>query len=343
MSIPSVALPSFPTDGAGRPNRRPLAREGIIVRKLGVRPQRTLRHETIIEGPGLLSGRHVRLRLKPAPVNTGHVFVRVDLPNPAVIPARASLVTDTHRRTTLGLLPHGVTLVEHVLSALHGLGLDNCYIEVDGPEPPGLDGSSWSFAEAIRAVGTLPQRARRTIWTVREPLSVHAGSASITFQPAERDELRVSYLLDYGPGSPIEKQRHSLLITPETYFRDLAPCRTFLLENEAYELHRAGVGLHLTPADLLVFGKKGIIDNVPRFPNEPARHKILDILGDFALFGRDIRGHIIACRSGHPLNTELVRRLLDQLPRPRRLMPESTSIPSSMMSANIAASRCRLN
>lgn len=313
------------------------------MRKLGVRPQRTLRGETVIEGPGLLSGRHVRLRLKPAPVNTGFVFVRVDLPYPAVIPARASLVTDTHRRTTLGLLPHGVTLVEHVLSALHGLGVDNCYIEVDGPEPPGLDGSSWSFAEAIRAVGTLPQRARRTIWTVREPVSVHSDCASITFQPAERDELRISYLLDYGPGSPIEKQRHSQVVTPESYFRDLAPCRTFLLENEAIELHRAGVGLHLTPADVLVFGKKGVIDNVPRFPNEPARHKILDILGDIALFGRDVRGHIIACRSGHPLNAELVRCLLANLPRPRAPMPESCLTAPGVVPATVAASRCRLN
>lgn len=313
------------------------------MRKLGVRPQRTLRQDITIEGPGLLSGRHVRLRMKPAPVNTGHVFIRTDLATPSIIPARASLITDTHRRTTLGLLPHGVTLVEHVLSALHGMGVDNCYIELDAPEPPGLDGSSWSFAEAIHRIGTVPQRARRSVWTVTEPVTLHAGPASIAFHPAERHELRISYLLDYGPASPIPKQRHSETITPESYLRNIAPCRTFLLESEALDLHRAGVGLHLTPTDLLVFGKKGIIDNVPRFPNEPARHKILDILGDIALFGREIRGHIIACRSGHPLNAELVRCLLVRLARPRRTKSGDALTRMEQISASAAASRCPLN
>src|SRR5262245_8701940 len=182
------------------------------VRKLGVRPQRTIRSVATLEGPGLLSGRHVRLRFRPAPVNTGHVFIRVDLPAPAILPARAALITDTHRRTTLGLLPHGVTLVEHVLSALNGLRIDNCYIELDGPEPPGLDGSSWSFVEVLRSAGAANQRAQRGVWTVREPIEVSKGNASISLQPAEHDELRISYLLDYGSESPIEKQKHTQII-----------------------------------------------------------------------------------------------------------------------------------
>jgi UDP-3-O-acyl N-acetylglucosamine deacetylase len=291
------------------------------VRKLGVRPQRTLRTAASLEGPGLLSGRHVRLRFRPAPANTGHVFIRGDLPAPAIIPARAALVTDTHRRTTLGLLPHGVTLVEHVLSALNGLKIDNCYIELDGPEPPGLDGSSWSFVEVLSEAGASTQRAKRGVWGVREPIVVRKGNASIALQPSEHDELRISYHLDYGADSPIERQKHTQVITPESYVRDLAPCRTFLLEHEAVELHRAGVGLHLTNADVLVFGPDGPIDNVPRFTNEPARHKVLDILGDIALFGRDLRGHIVASRSGHPLNAELVRALMARLPDKRRRAP----------------------
>lgn len=296
------------------------------MRKLGVRQQRTLRTVASLDGPGLLSGRHVRLKFKPAPANTGQVFVRTDLPAPAIIPARAALVTDTHRRTTLGLLPHGVTLVEHVLSALSGLRIDNCYIELDGPEPPGLDGSSWSFTEVLRDAGTIGQRAQRGIWTVREPVVVQKGAAHIAFHPAEHDELRITYTLDYGPGSPIERQKHTQTISSDAYERDLAPCRTFLLESEAIDLHRMGVGMHLTSADILVFGPKGAVDNVPRFPNEPARHKVLDILGDIALFGRDLRGHIVATRSGHPLNAELVRALLARLPERRkrvRALPRS--------------------
>jgi UDP-3-O-acyl N-acetylglucosamine deacetylase len=284
------------------------------VRKLGVRQQRTIRSAAILDGPGLLSGRIVQLRFRPAPAHTGHVFVRTDLPAPSIIPARPALVTDTHRRTTLGLLPHGVTLVEHVLSALNGLRIDNCYIELDGPEPPGLDGSSWKFTEVIRDAGVITQRAHRGIWTVSEPVTVQKGNASITLHPSDHDELRISYLLDYGADSPIERQKHSQVVTPESYVRDIAPCRTFLLESEAVELHRTGVGLHITPADVLVFGPNGVLDNVARFANEPARHKVLDILGDIALFGRDLRGHIVACRSGHPLNAELVKALAERLP-----------------------------
>ncbi len=297
------------------------------MRKLGVRQQRTIRTAATLNGPGLLSGRHVQLRFRPAPPHTGHVFVRTDLPAPAIIPARPALVTDTHRRTTLGLLPHGVTLVEHVLSALNGLRIDNCYIELDGPEPPGLDGSSWSFTEVLQSAGPITQRAHRGVWTVSEPVTIQKGNASITLHPSEHDELRVSYLLDYGQDSSIDRQKHTQVVTPESYVRDIAPCRTFLLESEAVELHRTGVGMHLTPADVLVFGPKGIVDNVPRFPNEPARHKVLDILGDIALFGRDLRGHIVACRSGHPLNAELVRALVDRLPQRRRR--EEPSLPRS--------------
>ena len=285
------------------------------MRKLGVRQQRTLRTPVSLQGAGLLSGRTVRLTFRPAPPNTGPIFIRTDLATPAYVPARAALVTDTYRRTTLGHLPNGVTLVEHVLSALAGLRIDNCYIDLDGPEPPGLDGSSWRFVEVIREAGSLSQRATRGIWTVREPVRVERGAASITFNPSDHDELRISYALDYGLDSPIDSQRHTQLITPEAYVRDLAPCRTFLLESEAIELHRAGVGLHLTPSDVLVFGPSGRpIDNVLRFPNEPARHKILDILGDVALFGRDLRGHIVASKSGHPLNALLVQELVKLMP-----------------------------
>jgi len=301
--------------------------KAATVRKLGVRQQRTIRTAATLTGPGLLSGRHVQLRFRPAPPHTGHVFVRTDLPAPAIIPARPALVTDTHRRTTLGLLPHGVTLVEHVLSALNGLKIDNCYIELDGPEPPGLDGSSWSFTEVLQSAGMITQRAHRSVWTVAEPVTVQKGAASIALHPSDHDELRISYLLDYGQDSPIDRQKHTQVVTPDSYVRDIAPCRTFLLETEAIELHRTGVGLHLTSADVLVFGPKGVMDNVPRFPNEPARHKVLDILGDIALFGRDLRGHIVACRSGHPLNAELVKALADRLPE--RKQRDRESVPRS--------------
>ena len=126
--------------------------------------------------------------------------------------------------------------------------------------------------------------------------------------------LRISYLLDYGLGSPIGWQVHTQTVTPERVINDVADCRTFLLEEEAVELQRQGLGARTKVTDLLVFGKAGPIGNRLRHANEPARHKILDVLGDLALLGQDLCGHLVAYRSGHPLNVELVRVLRRQLP-----------------------------
>jgi UDP-3-O-acyl-N-acetylglucosamine deacetylase len=123
----------------------------------------------------------------------------------------------------------------------------------------------------------------------------------------------VSYTLDYGLGSPIDRQTHTQSVTPESFVNDLAPCRTFLLEAEALALRQEGLGSKTTSADLLVFGPHGAIDNDLRFANEPARHKVLDLIGDLSLFGHDLCGHVVAYRSGHPLNVELVRALTREI------------------------------
>jgi UDP-3-O-acyl-N-acetylglucosamine deacetylase len=125
--------------------------------------------------------------------------------------------------------------------------------------------------------------------------------------------LRASYRLDYGPGSPIPPQAHTTVLTPESFVAELAMCRTFLLEEEARAMVRQGVGKHLKPSDLPVFGPRGVIDNHLRFADEPARHKLLDLVGDLSLFGLDVAGHVVAYRSGHPLNVELVRALARRL------------------------------
>jgi UDP-3-O-acyl N-acetylglucosamine deacetylase len=283
------------------------------VRRIADRYQRTLARPTDVPGVGFVTGARVRLRFRPAPAHTGVLFVRTDLPGPpAAVPARAAAVTDTRRRTTLGPAAAGVTLVEHVLAALAGLRVDNCVVELDGPEPPGLDGSAWGYVEAIHAAGIVAQNTPRPVLGVDEPVVVAGNGATIALHPADGPGLRVSYVLDYGPVGPIPRQAFTLDVTPEGFLNEVAGSRTFLLEAEAAALRAQGVGRHLTPRDLLVFGPRGPIDNTLRYADEPARHKVLDILGDLALCGFDLAGHVVAYRSGHALTVELAKVLARQ-------------------------------
>src|SRR5262245_12097759 len=213
--------------------------------------------------------------------------MRTDLHPAASILAHVDQVTGTARRTTLGHAPAQVGLVEHVLAALAGLRIDNCRIELDGPEPPGMDGSAFPFAIALRTAGFVGQYSRRRVVTPLASTSVSHGPATLTLHPADTDELRITYLLDYGWDSPIPRQRFTCTITPQTFANEIAPCRTFVLQAEADDLQRQGVGRHIKPSDILVFGPHGPLENRLRFGDEPARHKVLDIIGDLALLGCD--------------------------------------------------------
>jgi UDP-3-O-acyl N-acetylglucosamine deacetylase len=282
------------------------------LRRYSYRYQRTIATPAELRGVGFLTGATVHLRFQPAPADTGVVFVRTDL-RPAVhIPASVDQVTGTQRRTTLGHAPAQVALVEHVLAALAGLRIDNCYVELNAMEPPGLDGSARYFVDGLRSAGAVLQPARRTVVCVDEPVIVAGKGASLALHPPVGDELKISYALDYGCNSPIDRQLHTQIVTPESFATELAGCRTFILESEATELRRQGLGARTTVSDLLVFGARGPIGNTLHWANEPARHKILDIVGDLSLLGLDLRGHLVAYRSGHPLNVELVRVLSGQ-------------------------------
>ena len=283
-----------------------------LLRYLGCRFQRTLRQATMVTGRGYRTGQEVRVCFRPAPPDTGIVFVRDDLPAGDAIPARVDQVSCTQRRTTLGHLVR-VEMVEHVLAALWGLKIDNCYILTDGPELPGMDGSAQHFVEALHRAGVSVQDSMKGIWTVQQPLSVQDDRGSLTLYPASDNQLHVSYLLDYGLAAPIPPQRHSETLTPQSFSANLAGCRTFLLEAEAEALRRQGIGQHISPADLLVFGRNGPVANRLRYADEPCRHKILDIVGDIALLGQDLAGHLIGCRSGHSHNVALVRNIVEAM------------------------------
>lgn len=291
------------------------------MKTLGDRSQRTLARPVEVEGLGFITGCRTRLRFVPAAVGHGVLFVRTDLPGSPVIPVTVPAVADTRRRTTLGQDGNTVTLVEHVLAALAGMRIDNCRLELDGPEPPGFDGSAIEFVRAIREAGIVSQPGRRSIRGVRERVVLQRDGATISLHPADGMGLRVSYILDYGVASPLPRQSCTLSLTPESFAAELANCRTFLLDREVDSLQSQGIGTHLTPADVLVFGASGPIGNRLRFGDEPARHKLLDLVGDLSLCGFDLAGHVVAYRSGHSLNVELASELARMADEEAELSP----------------------
>ncbi len=275
--------------------------------------QHTVGGPAVVTGRGLFHGDMVTCTILPAPADHGIVFERIDLPEPVQIPATIGNVTPRSRRTTLKLGDVTIETVEHCLSALAGLAIDNAIIQLTGPELPCGDGSALPYINAMRTAGIVRQDAQRRYCQITEPITVEEGDALIAALPAERDDLQVLYDLNYPNESRIPRQLHAFHLNAEAYVRDIAPARTFSLKEEAQALWDRGMCHHLTPRDVLVIDENGPIDNAFRFENEPVRHKILDVIGDIYLLGRPIHGRIVAYRSGHSLNHQLVYRLLEKL------------------------------
>jgi UDP-3-O-[3-hydroxymyristoyl] N-acetylglucosamine deacetylase/3-hydroxyacyl-[acyl-carrier-protein] dehydratase len=282
------------------------------------RLQRTIARETEVRGVGFFHGCDVALRFRPAEADTGVVFVRTDLPERPAVRAHIRHVIPRQRRTTIQDGAATVEMVEHVLAALAGLRIDNCVIDIDAPETPGLDGSSQAFVEALHEAGTVELDRERETLVIDRPVTVREGRATLTAHPGDGESLVLGYHLDYGRHTPIGAQSYFLDVSPESFRQELAPSRTFLLESEAFALRQAGIGSRASEADLLIFGPSGPIGNALRYPDECVRHKILDMVGDLALLARDIRGHVVAHRSGHQLNAALVRKLLEAVERQAR-------------------------
>lgn len=277
--------------------------------------QKTLAEAVELEGTGLHTGCEARVRIAPAGADEGIVFVRRDLPEVPRIPARADCVASTERETTLGQGETAVHTVEHLLAAAYGMGIENLKVEVFGPEVPILDGSARPFVEAFRRVGVKILGAPRRVFRIREPVWLALGEAKIVALPDP--QFRVSFTLDY-PGTSIGTQYLSTPIAPEAFAEEIAPARTFCLEEEVEALRKAGLIQGGSLANALVFGKDGPINEEgERLPNEPVRHKILDLVGDLALLGAPLAGHFICVRAGHNLNVRLTRKL-DELGRKRR-------------------------
>jgi UDP-3-O-acyl N-acetylglucosamine deacetylase len=261
-------------------------------------------------GFGYWSGKDVQVQFRPAPISSGIVFVREDLHPPKRIRAGADHRLEIPRRTSLGVGEVRVEMVEHIMAALAGLHIDNCEVWVDQPEMPGFDGSSLQFVESLLRAESVEQEAARAQIVIQQVVRVGDDSCWVEARPSSAEGMSLECRIDYGATGPIGKQSIALQLTPDSFLQELAPARTFILQEEAAWLRSQGLGLRVSSKDLLVFDDQGPIDNPLRYADECVRHKSLDLVGDLALAGCDLVGNFVAHCSGHRLNAALVRAIL---------------------------------
>lgn len=276
------------------------------------RRQRTLCKPAFFSGIGIHTGKEVSLRFCPAPEGTGIVFKRVDLPSQPIIPAAVEYVKDTARSTTIGIQDIRIHTVEHVLAAVKAFDLTNLCIEISSIEPPVGNGSSDVFVDMIEKVGVQEQDAFIPTVKIRQPVYWSEGDIHLVALPY--DGYRISYTLSYPETPLLRGQYCSVIVNPDNFKKEIAPCRTFSLYKEITTLMDRGLikGGSLDNAvvikDDAIFSKGGLF-----FPDEMARHKVLDLIGDLSLVGFDFHAHIIAIRSGHASNFAFAKKLLNHI------------------------------
>ena len=270
-----------------------------------MRLQRTLKQEVCFEGIGLHTGAHASVCIKPAPRDTGIVFLRTD--KNAFIKASVGAVSDTAFATTLGYNGTKIRTVEHVLAALSGLGIDNAMIEVKGPEMPILDGSSLELTELIMKNGIAKQSKKRPYIRITSPISLTDGNAEIAVLPY--NGRRITYRIHFNHHL-LGEQTISLDLTEENFVIEIAPARTFGFLKDVEYLKANGFARGGSFDNAIILGEQGVLNSTGlRFKDEFVRHKTLDLIGDISLSGFPIYGHIIANRSGHTTNVKFLKKL----------------------------------
>lgn len=263
-------------------------------------------------GVGLHSGVLTTVRVLPAESGKGRYFVRVDLPTQPIIPVGLESVLSTTLSTELGTSNASVRTVEHLLATLTAMGIDNARIEIDGPEVPLLDGSAKNWVEAIAAVGC--QKLGNNVQEskpvqITYPFSVQQGDGFVTAYPAS--ETRFTYGIDF-PVEAIGNQWYSWCPDQQDFAQDIAPARTFTLEEQVEQLRRAGLIKGGSLDNAIVCGQSGWLNPPLRYANEPVRHKILDLVGDLSLLGHIPQAHYLAYKAGHYLHLQLVQKILTE-------------------------------
>jgi UDP-3-O-[3-hydroxymyristoyl] N-acetylglucosamine deacetylase len=250
------------------------------------------------------------MTLRPAPANRGVVFRRIDLPGTPAIEARPERVVDTQYATTIARDGVSVKTIEHLMSALAGMGVDNAQVDLTGPEVPAMDGSALPFVDLVRQAGLRRQFAPKTFLKVRQPITVEVGTRSLRIVPSER--LKVIYTMCFD--HPILGEQTSAMdVGRERYVRDVAPSRTFGFLRDLDMLRRMGLAKGGSLDNAIVVSEDGILNGPLRFSDELVRHKILDLIGDLYLLGKPLVGTIIAQGAGHQLHLQLVHRIQEQL------------------------------
>ena len=273
--------------------------------------QKTIKDPVKLAGKGLFGGQDATVTFHPAPEETGIVFVRTDIAGAVRIPAIAPNIAERSRRTSIKKGEVSIETVEHCLAAIHALEIDNILLEVEGPELPAPDCSSAEYVSILKQAGLVEQTSPRKEFVIRKPLCISAGDATIYALPHAEGSLNITYDLDYSSYAGIGRQIYSYQLTPDSFETGMAPARSFLLEVEAKQFQARGIGTHIGPRDILVIDADGPVKNAYRWPNECVRHKIVDLIGDLMLVGRPVIGRIVAYKSGHGLNQQLVRKLYD--------------------------------
>lgn len=305
--------------------------------------QRTLAREVSLKGKGLHTGIEVTITFKPAPANHGFKFCRTDLPGKPVIDALAEYVTETSRGTTLVQNNASVSTIEHALAALHGLKIDNALIELNGPEAPIMGGAAWKFTEGIKAAGFTTQKEDRNFFVVKQKIVYSDEEHGVDLIVYPDDHLSINVLIDYN--SHILGNQYAILDSIDDFEEEISKSRTFVFFHELEPLHKMGLikGGDLDNAVVILekevdqkeieriatlFNRPGITKHTAgilnntelRYPNEPARHKLLDILGDLALVGQPIKGKVVATRPGHYANTRLARMIRQEIKKAHSML-----------------------
>ncbi|MCI5144900.1 MAG: UDP-3-O-acyl-N-acetylglucosamine deacetylase [Candidatus Electrothrix sp. AR3] len=273
--------------------------------------QYTLKHVVSCSGIGLHSGKAVRLTISPAAENSGICFYRSDIDKKTAIPARMEQIVDTTLATTIGNGTERISTTEHLMAALHSAGIDNAEIDIDSHEVPIMDGSAGPFVHLLKSGGKKKQRALRKVLRITKPISFVSGDKSITIEPYDGFKITGSISFD---DDLINEQSYSVDLTPERFDNEIAQARTFGFVEQVEELWKNGLALGGTLKNVIAihWDRRTVLNEGGlRFHDEFIRHKVLDLIGDLALLGTPVLGHVIADRSGHALHHGLMQKLIN--------------------------------
>ncbi|WP_446009555.1 UDP-3-O-acyl-N-acetylglucosamine deacetylase [Candidatus Electrothrix sp.] len=280
---------------------------------INIKPhQQTLLRPVSCQGVGLHTGRDVKITINPARENQGICFYRSDISNKPVIPAHMEKIVDTTLATTISNGHEKISTTEHLMAALYGAGIDNASIDIDAYEVPIMDGSAGPFINLLHQGGLKQQRALRKVLRITHPISLTDGNKSIRIEPYQG--FKVSGTIKFGDNQLLNEQSYSAELTPERFASELAEARTFGFVEQVEELWKNGLALGGTLENVIAihWDRQSVLnEDGLRFDDEFIRHKMLDLIGDLALLGSPVLGHVIANRSGHSLHHSLMQTIID--------------------------------